>query len=79
MRCICGAFSDFSALEWVIKFHNTGQYETPIIEDIRALNTVLNRKGNEEFILHRLLGSNCIINDFAPIDEMIELNSFNDL
>jgi len=43
-----------------------------IIENIEALDTILDGKKSEEFILHRLLGSNCTINDFAPIDEMIK-------
>jgi len=66
--CKCEVFLDFPAVEWVITLKNGGTDDTPIIEDIQALDTSFTRKKNGEFILHRAEGSSATMMDFAPID-----------
>jgi len=66
--CKCEVFLDFPAVEWVITFKNGGTDDTPIIEDVQALDTSFTRKKNGEFILHRAEGSSATRSDFAPID-----------
>ena len=66
--CKCEVFLDFPAIEWVITFKNGGTDDTPIIEDVQALDTSFTRKKNGEFILHRAEGSSATRSDFAPID-----------
>ena len=41
--CKCEVFSDFPAVEWVITFKNGGTNDTPIIEDVQALDTSFTR------------------------------------
>ncbi len=74
VRCECIAFKDFSAIEWVLRFKNNGRGNTPIIEDIQAIDTLFARKQKGEFVLHRALGSAAKRDDFAPVDELIEHN-----
>ena len=69
-RCEVVVFKDFPAIEWVLKFRNEGKSDTPIIENIRALDYLF--KGEGEFILHRALGSNAQRDDFAPVEELLK-------
>jgi len=75
VRCNCEVFSDFPAVEWVVTFENRGKDETPIIENVQALNIELTRKPEGEFILHRAIGSSASRMDFAPIDEPMPPNA----
>jgi len=62
-------FLDFPAIEWVVTFKNGGTDDTPIIEDVQALDTSFTRHKGGEFILHRAEGSSATRMDFAPIDK----------
>jgi alpha-galactosidase len=71
----CTAFKDYPAVEWVIRFKNTSQTGTPVIENIMAADAELmtGKKGN--YFLHRAKGSNAERSDFAPIDEPLNPNA----
>jgi len=75
LHCRCEVFSDFPAVEWVVTFENAGNDDTPIIENVQALDTELICEPEGEFILHRALGSSASQMDFAPIDETISPNA----
>ena len=65
-------YHDFPAVEWTVYFKNTGRKDTPILEDIQALDTVLHRAaGQEEWTLFRSRGSYCEARDFEPIDQPV--------
>ena len=66
VQCEWEIFSDFPAVEWVVKFRNEGATHTPILEDVQALDTVFTRNEEGEFVLHRALGSSASRDDFAP-------------
>jgi alpha-galactosidase len=70
VRCEAVVFKDFPAIEWVLKFRNDGKMDTPIIENIKALDYLF--KGEGEFVLHRALGSNAQRDDFAPVEEWLK-------
>ncbi len=72
IRCLCTVYSDYPAVEWVLKIKNTSAAKTPIIENIRAIDSAWNFPAPGSFILHRALGSDCQPNDFAPVDEKLE-------
>ncbi len=74
VRCECEVFADFPAVEWVVTFKNCGTNNTPIIEDVHALDMTLTRKEGGEFVLHRALGSSATKMDFAPVDEAMPPN-----
>lgn len=74
-RCVCTVFSEFPAVEWLLTFENSGKDDTPIIEDVQALDIELNRKAEGEFVLHRALGSSASRMDFAPVDEPMPPNA----
>ena len=71
VRCICTSYHDFPASEWIVEFENSGDRDTPIIENIQAVDLLLFENKNGIFRLHHALGSNHSENDFAPlVDDM---------
>ncbi len=63
--CDCTFFRDYPAVEWVLRFRNQSGQDSPILSDIRAIDTVLTGEGRWK--LHRSLGSNARRDDFAPV------------
>jgi alpha-galactosidase len=72
-------YKDFPAVEWVLHFKNAGEVDTPILENVQALDLTLDvQPGYGEVVLHRVLGcagscSTASISDFAPVDEVLPL------
>jgi len=65
-------FRDLPALDWVAHLRNTGAADTPIIEDVRALDAAFGLPRERGCRVHHAKGSGCAIDDFAPI--VTELN-----
>jgi len=59
-------FPDFSALDWVMEFTNGGTSDTPIIEDVHAIDWVWDTMQTSTPVLHQAKGSDCKIDDFLP-------------
>jgi alpha-galactosidase len=70
-ECVAVQYSDYPAVEWTCYFKNLGTADTPIIEDIQALDTRLMRYNwpgddSTEFRLHYFTGSPCRADDYEP-------------
>ncbi|MFA5857744.1 MAG: alpha-galactosidase [Elusimicrobiota bacterium] len=63
-------YTDFSALEWIMYFTNKGTVNTPIIENILALDTLLGSETGK-FVVHHAKGSDSKIYDFQPLTDTI--------
>jgi len=61
-------FADYPAAEWVLRFTNRGEADTPILSDIRPLDMRVAAPDKGPVILHRAQGSTCGPTDFLPID-----------
>lgn len=72
LRCECVIFSDFPAIEWVLKFRNTSDKDTPILENVQAIDVEFAAKQQKEFILRYARGSSATRQDFAPVQEVIK-------
>ncbi|UCH36645.1 MAG: alpha-galactosidase [Armatimonadota bacterium] len=66
MRCVAVEYHDFPIVEWTLYFKNAGSADTPILEDIQALDTHLERSADGEFVLHHHTGSPCTPTDYEP-------------
>ena len=66
VRCVAVRYLDFPTVEWTLYFRNTGDADTPIIEDIQALDTRLERDAEGEFVLHHFTGTPCTQADYQP-------------
>ncbi len=69
------AFTHFPAVEWLLYLENQGTKDTPVIEDIQALDVDL-RTGyiRNPVVLHQLEGDACAENSFRPKTATIEVN-----
>jgi len=68
-----GVFKRYPAVDWVLSFENQGSQDSPIIEDIRAvdvgLRTGLARRAG---VLHHLMGDACGEQSFLSLDTKLE-------
>jgi len=71
VRCVGIAYHDFPTVEWTLYFKNTGTGDTPILQDIKAVDTRLKRDGGGEFVLHHFQGSSATPTDYAPIKTVL--------
>ena len=67
LRCVAVEYRDFPSVEWTLYFKNTGPQDTPILADIQALDVVLRRGQQGEFLLHHHAGSQANSDDYRPL------------
>jgi len=67
VRCVGVEYLDYPTVEWTLYFKNTGSKDTPLIENIKALDTRFVGGPDSEFVLHYSLGSSCRIDDYKPM------------
>ncbi len=65
-------YSDFPALEWTLYFSNTGQNDSPILENVQALDAPFTASPNKNALLHYALGSHNQSDDFAPRKQPVD-------
>lgn len=68
VRAEAVAYHDFATVEWTVYLKNTGVADTPIIEEVQALDIGMERGDRGEFLLHHFVGSPCQINDYEPLE-----------
>ena len=71
VRCVSVEYAEFPTVEWTLHFKNGGDKDTPIIENIRALDTVFPRKGSPDMKLHYAIGSPSAPEDYRPLEEIV--------
>jgi alpha-galactosidase len=59
-------YLDFPAVEWVVHFRNTGEADTPILQDIQVLDRLLPLAAAGPVKLHWAKGAVASFSDFAP-------------
>jgi alpha-galactosidase len=74
VRCRAIEYHDFPSIEWTVYLRNAGSNETPILEDVRALDIKL-IKDSGEFVLHHWAGDNCSAKSYEPFQSRLETNS----
>lgn len=74
VRCVAVEYADFPTIEWTLHFKNTGPNDTPILSDILALDTRLERGSGGEFTLHHHKGTFVRVDDFEPLTTPLKPN-----
>ena len=72
LRCEGIEYHDFPTVEWTLHFKNTGAADTPLLENIQALDLRLERGDTGEFVLHHNVGSPANGNDYGPLETKLE-------
>jgi alpha-galactosidase len=70
VTAVVSTFARYPATDWVLYFENAGAQDTPILEDVQALDLKL--MAESPAVLHQLAGDNCSAGSFTPIDTQIE-------
>jgi alpha-galactosidase len=67
-------FGDYEALEWVLYFENSGQADTPIIENVQAMDIAFDRPmpGPTPYRLHKTNGAPANETDYEVSDVTID-------
>jgi alpha-galactosidase len=74
LRCVGIAYQDFPTVEWTLYFKNTGDKDTPILENVQPLDATLsNLPPQGEYCIHQSLGSSGKQTDYQPIDAILEV------
>ncbi len=68
VRCEAVEYLDFPTVEWTLYFRNTGGADSPILENIQALDSGWKRDGEDEFLLHHAIGSPANGSDYGPLE-----------
>ncbi|MBN1420568.1 MAG: alpha-galactosidase [Planctomycetes bacterium] len=68
VRCAGIAYGDFPAVEWTVHFKNTGKADTPIIENVQAIDLPMRRGGLGGFVLRHAIGSPANGSDYGPLE-----------
>lgn len=71
VRATVTGFTDTGAIEWLLRFSNTGSANTGIISDIKTADFTLKDKGADGYTLRRLRGCNADIHDFEVVEESL--------
>lgn len=67
------SFKRYPAVEWVLHFENEGKQDTPILEDIQAVDATLRTNAAKQAaVLHRLNGDNCNELSFLPYETNLD-------
>jgi alpha-galactosidase len=74
-RCVAIEYLDFPTVEWTLYFKNTGTRDTPILENIQALEINMERGDLGEFNLHHSVGSPADGTDYAPRETRLAPNT----
>ncbi len=72
VRCTAVAYKDFPTVEWTLYFKNTGSTDTPMVENIQALDIHLERGESGEFVLHHNRGSQAVKGDYEPFETVLQ-------
>jgi alpha-galactosidase len=67
VRCVATEYHDFPVVEWTVYFQNTGDKDTPILEDVQALDVVQALAPSSKLTVHHARGSNAAFTDFSPL------------
>lgn len=70
--CEVKVYTDFNAVEWVLRFLNKGNSNSSLLEKVEVINRSFGFDEPGEFILHHANGSNARPTDFAPLEKRLE-------
>jgi len=79
VRCVALAYHDYPTVEWTLHFRNAGTQDTPILSDIRAVDTSFRRPPGGEFVLHSIRGDDCTPLSYEPFEETLGPGATKDI
>ncbi len=72
VRCVSVGYADFPVVEWTVYLRNAGTADTPLIENLQALDARWERPqgggDNGEFVLRGIKGDYCVPDSYEPYE-----------
>jgi len=69
IRAVAIIYTDAPGVDWTLYFTNKGSEDTPILEQVKAVDVSITTSVGSNPTLHRLRGSSCAVEDWLPFDE----------
>jgi len=66
VKCVAVEYNDYPVIEWTVFLKNSGTSNTPILQDIKGLNTSFHRANGPEFILNGNKGDFTTEDSYEP-------------
>jgi alpha-galactosidase len=72
VRAVVTIYTDTPGVDWTLYFTNRAGKETPVIEQVKAVDSAVSAvKPEAAVVLHRLNGSPCRADDWLPFDQTL--------
>ena len=71
VTCKATVFTDFPAVEWLLRLRNAGTKDTPILSDIRPLDLRIGVGDKESVVFHHAKGSSFQPDDYVTLDPAV--------
>jgi alpha-galactosidase len=65
-------FRDFPAVDWVLRFENTGTQDTPILEKVWVMDTAGSKPSAQDVVFDQINGDDCSEKSFLPIERVLK-------
>jgi alpha-galactosidase len=71
VRCVVVEYADFPVVEWTVYFKNTGQENTPMLANVQAIDTRIERAQEGEYLLKYNKGDTCAPDLYQPLEQVL--------
>ena len=75
VRCEAIEYTAYDAVEWITYCRNEGDVDTPIIEDFKPIDMVVDSGGSDGFRVYHSRGSDSKVNDYELLCEPVSKGS----
>jgi len=69
VRAVCLVYQDTAGVDWIVHFANKGDKDSPVIEQVKALDAAIAVGTADRVVLHRLNGAPSQADDWMPFDQ----------
>ena len=70
-KVACTVYLDTAGVDWTVYFTNKGSHDTPVLEQIRAVDATVDVGVGSNVVIHRLNGAPCATDDWMPFDQAV--------
>ena len=68
------AYKDFPAVEWLLHFENSGKVDSPILEKVQVLDSLLPAATSRHIVLDQIKGDDASPNSFMPTERDLNVS-----
>ncbi len=79
VRCVAVEYRGFPTVEWTLHFKNAGSKDSPMLEDIQAMDFAVERGASSgpaaDFVLHHSTGTPVTATDYQPHEKSLKVGN----